>query len=202
MPLTPYPSIPPGFALIRLTFTLAGAAHDPAVLYGAATDPGETVAAEADEHFNTFATHWMADLSTSLTLLDCHEVRNIAGALQEGDSVTAPIARSTGGQPVPPNTALLVRKGTGIIGKHFRGRSYIPGLPASATDSAQANVRTTPLAAYQADATAWLTALTAETSPMYLLHRSLAVAPTLVTDLGVEALLATQSRRLRKVAHR
>jgi hypothetical protein len=202
VPLTPYPSIPLNFGLAKLVFTLDGAIHDPMVLHG--YQLGD-LAGNADDHAESIWTAWssiMGDFSTSLALQEVDVVENRSTGLVEGHSSSAPIAGSTGGQPVPPNTSLLVHKTTGLIGKHFRGRIYWPGLPASACDTAQTNVRATPLAAFQVDFDSVRTLLVGDNLTMFILHRSTAVPPTEVIDLHVEPLLATQSKRLRKVAHR
>jgi hypothetical protein len=202
MPLTPYPNVPAGFALCRFQFTLAGAAHDPMIIFGITDDGTSTPADLIDDAAEPFNSGVMPDLSSSLTLVSGSIVLNRGGTFSEGASTFGATAGGTGGQPVPPNTSILVPKSTGLIGKHFRGRIYVPGLPASAADSAQARIRATPLLAYQADFAGWLTALATASINMVLLHRSPAVSPTTVIGLGVEELLATQSRRLRKVAHR
>jgi len=199
---TPYPNIPPGFGLVRLEFTLAGAQHNPQIIYGYKDTTGGSVIAAADLHFGIWGADMMPDLATDLVLIAAHVVRNAGGTLEEGNSTSAPAPGGSANVPVPANTSILIRKGTGLIGRHFQGRMYVPGCPRTDTDSAGSVLTSVSVGGFQADAAGLLGHLTTDFVQMYLLHRSPTVAPTVVTGLSVESRLATQSRRLRKVAHR
>ena len=79
---------------------------------------------------------------------------------------------------------------------------YWPSVTISNLDSTGSSLNSTALAAMQGDFDTARTQLETDNLPMYLLHRGGTVPPTHVIDLHLEPLLATQSRRLRKVAHR
>src|SRR5229473_1782250 len=104
----------------------------------------------------------------------------------------------------PINACPLVRKNTGLVGKHFRGRMYLPGTTQGDTDSTGSNLTNTALTTYQTALTAFFTAIAGGTqsSLMVLLHSLVSVPPTTVTSLTVQQLYAAQRRRLRRAAHR
>lgn len=97
----------------------------------------------------------------------------------------------------PPNTSLLVRKGTGLIGRPFRGRMYPPGLVYESTYSDGGVMSGGDRDDYQEAFDGWLNELqTGMATNMVLLH-SAELAPTVVTSLTVDATASTQRRRLR-----
>lgn len=114
------------------------------------------------------------------------------------------VAGSGAWESPPPNTAVLVQKRTGVAGRNKRGRMFIPPTVVS-----EANVDTlgiiasTPLTAMQ---TAWNQFHDDMNSGGFipcLLHGGtkaapgVAPVPTVIDSFGVEAMVATQRRRLR-----
>ncbi len=198
----PYPNIPTGFALARIRFILDGAQHDPQVIIGYQV---VDTTGNADTHCNQLFSNWaplLASSSNQLTLQDVTNVENVGGVLTEGHSNNTPVVGSSTSAPVPANTSILVHKTTGLIGRHFRGRMYWPGLPTNGTDPSGSSLNSTSVSSLQVLFDTARAGMETLLLPMYLLHRSTVVPPTHVIDLHVEPLLATQSRRLRKVAHR
>jgi hypothetical protein len=105
--------------------------------------------------------------------------------------------------PLPQNTSALIQKRTQVAGRRGRGRMYIPGL-------SEGNVGGTGVVNQgQIDVTqplldTWLTAidtLIPGIAAMVLLHSTGLTptpAPTGVTQLLIDTVVATQRRRLRK----
>jgi hypothetical protein len=108
---------------------------------------------------------------------------------------------SNAGNPLLPNTAVLVKKVTGLGGRHQRGRMYVPGYRAESVFS-YGVIDSTNLLGLQGAADDFLAGIDGATGPwieMVLLHTDTApsTAPTTVTQLSVSPRLASQRRRLR-----
>ena len=172
------------------------------ILIGVKDTTGGSGSAAADLIFGAFATTVLGWMSAHIGLNRVHYVRNVGGVLQEATSTASPVSGSASGACLTPNTAVLCHKATGLIGRHFRGRSYFPAVPAAAADSAGDTLQVTDLGHFQTAAENWQANLTAGSVDMYILHRDNTVVPTAVSGVIVEPKLATQRRRLRKVAHR
>lgn len=141
--------------------------------------------------------------SASVILLDC-TVKN--GPFDTGPEAT--VADGGGlsggaGDAVPPNTAHLVDKRTSFGGRHYRGRSFIPGMLDVQVDSAGL----IPSASVTALNTRWTfvrTQMEVGGSFLALLHSydpdlgESPLAPTAITSLAVPARVATQRNRLRR----
>lgn len=122
--------------------------------------------------------------------------------LKQGPNETGPtfedsrvVSGGTTGVGAVPNTAMLVRKVTGLGGRSNRGRLYLPGVSTSViTDTGQ--IGSTALGDYQEVWDTWLTGLDGEGITPVILHSS-SSDPTAITSMRVEPVLATQRRRLR-----
>lgn len=108
------------------------------------------------------------------------------------------IPGEVGNEPVPPNTTLLVRKGTAFGGRHGSGRYFLPGLP-EAQVSGAGIVSELMMGDYRSQQTAFLSALSLRNVPMFLLHADDTgeLGPLEVTSLAPQSRVATQRRRLR-----
>lgn len=121
--------------------------------------------------------------------------RNLAGVMQTAEFPVGTVGE-VGGQPMPFNTSVLVRKTTAIGGRRGRGRWYFMG--ANELDSSDgAFLDTGPRNAYQGAFTNMFNDLVADLLNPVVLHDTAAVAPTPITGFSVQARLATQRRRLR-----
>lgn len=115
-----------------------------------------------------------------------------------------------GGLPMstpPSNLALLVKKISASGGRYNRGRNYWPGFLSEGDLDEVGLVGSAARAAIQTDMTAFLTALAAPAgdasvngTAMYILHdeTSPVTTPTAVTSYIVDAVAATQRRRMRR----
>jgi hypothetical protein len=97
---------------------------------------------------------------------------------------------------VQPNMAVLVQKRTALGGRRNRGRVYWP-CAEDAVDSG-GNVDTAVLAVMQDQFSAFRLQTTTVGLTLHILHSSAPTTPTPVTALTVQAIAATQRRRLRR----
>jgi hypothetical protein len=97
------------------------------------------------------------------------------------------------------NTTCLVKKLTGVPGRQFRGRCYVPPISLAEVDVNNTGmIDPTTLSTIQTNWSSFTGALSASGSieELYLLHTD-ATAPTEITSFQVEGQVATQRRRLR-----
>lgn len=120
-----------------------------------------------------------------------------------GPDATGPSAISTSLQlggvndpPSPAAVALLVRKQTALGGRQGRGRFYLPGLWDGAIDGGGLVLAGT-VTAFQGACDDFLGKMAADGLDCYLLHDG-ALAPTAITSLSVQGVVATQRRRQRR----
>jgi len=100
---------------------------------------------------------------------------------------------------LPPNCAVLINKSTAAGGRRNRGRMFVPPVfPSEGNFSAAGQINSTQLAQLQT----WWDGLYGDLNAlglgMVVLHQNPPYTPTIVGSLEVNALLATQRRRLRK----
>lgn len=110
--------------------------------------------------------------------------------------VGADTVGGNGGAAAPPNVAYLVKKVTTLPGRRGRGRMYIPGVIEGNVNAV--GVLSDPgLASIQGAINDLIEAEDVHGFTPFLLHNG-ATAPTEITTMVVQQLVATQRRRLRK----
>lgn len=169
-------------------------------LYAGVTPPSASDAAEElytifSDDDCIFETSGIID---DWTKLGCH----VAFGTPTGDilgehnvSVTGTLTDVT----ITSNCALLVNKSTASGGRANRGRMYLPPLHLNegAVDAA-GNISSSPLAGIQLRLNATLAALAVADWQPVLFHQGVSpAAPTNVTALTAQSLIATQRRRMR-----
>lgn len=102
-----------------------------------------------------------------------------------------------GAQPASPQVALLVRKLTGVRGRENRGRNYWPGMVYESDVDQAGVINTAQRNGFQGFFDAWYSALNTLECEPYLLHTA-SSDPTLILGFDVDAVVATQRRRLRR----
>ncbi len=122
-----------------------------------------------------------------------------------GDLIEAEITENIVGtgtsNPLPSNTALLVRKTSSIGGRKHKGRMYIPPwwLPEVNIDS-NGRMISVDVASLQTRFTAFFDATLLQTEPNVapvVLHSAAITPPTVIEALVVQDQVATQRRRMR-----
>lgn len=197
---------PQGFVHVVHQLLLIGDPEPMVVTYGAGLQEAELFEPIdiAGALHGIFDTRMSAIVSSRYTL---HQTQVYVGTGDPMGDLTAifvedqPMAGSI--DCAPQNCAFLVHKLTNRAGRRGKGRFYLPGIPESVVDnaggvaSAFQGTMNTALAAFLADIAA-LPDLTG----MVLIHNegvtAVPAAPTPVTQLVVDRMIATQRRRLRR----
>jgi hypothetical protein len=203
--------IPVGFASFSIEITHARDAQPYNVTFGTETDLSE---ASAIDHAN----HAMSSFGGAfVSRLDSETfITKATGRFgQDGedvliiDSDLAPMGGTRSGSSVPPNTAVLVRKLSGLGGRRNRGRCYVPMAATAGAETEGGVLSTGERTALQTSANAWFNNLATGVPPdvppmpMVILHNEppgggVLPLPTPVVGLTVDTTLATQRRRLRR----
>jgi hypothetical protein len=198
-----YPNVPAGYGLIRIRLLCPVGVGRAAALFGVKLTGTPTAAAVANEVGNIYSGNIGARVSSLATVQDCQATINNGGTLTQSTFVIG-TAGGGGAIPVAPNVAVLIKKNSGIIGKHNRGRMYVPYVQGNDFVTENDHLNPTQLSAWQGVVNTFFTSLSPGTtvSNIVLLHRNAALTPVVVTSMTVEQLVASQRRRLRKAAHR
>lgn len=135
-----------------------------------------------------------------------------ATGFESGEHVDT-IAGTAGGDTLPNNTTLLVKKNTGLGGRHYRGRMYLPLYAIDEGDVGPTGVIASgEVTSMQTRCNNFMTALdTNELIPLLLHYPFLQTPvtdppvvidaepdPTVITSLTVLSQAATQRRRMRR----
>lgn len=203
-------NLPAGYYHANLLFTGAAVPQGAAMTFGgsAASGSAATIAAAINTAWNT---HLKSVFNTQCSLAGTR--------VKLGPTDTGPfayVASGTAGTNVAsgsaPSVAFLIRKNSALGGRQGTGRMFQPVAGENSVDhtgTVDSAFRTTLQTAY----TAFFGALQSVSYPMYLLHNhgtrrslkngelSITVvnprAPTEVTSLSVDSIVATQRGRLR-----
>lgn len=97
----------------------------------------------------------------------------------------------------PPNTAVLVNLGSGLVGKRNRGRAYLPGVAEEGAIGEDGTLSSTKVTQLQG-VMDYLGALVFDASRTIRILHSTVGTPTLVLNASVHPVVATQRRRLRR----
>lgn len=187
--------IPAGYGQLNFFFVGAPLPFGAQVTMGfknEAAHSAETCASDARQSWDI--ADFDASMATGITFTGvlCKLGPNDVGPSAFSAASTA----ATGGTAGAAAPAILVRKNTALGGRHGKGRMYIPGLPESQIDPGGL-VAATTVTAYQTRVNALLTALNSASMTPALLHGD-ATAPSLITSMSVQSVVATQRRRQRR----
>lgn len=202
--------IPPGDVALFIRWNLTG---DPEPMfttigYSSTLDPTLITTATINAFDASFYGFCAADMSAEWSLGPSHVLVGQDGGppLKVSGNTTSAVGTASG-STVPQNTAILVRKIGALSGRENSGRMYIPGViesfvgPSGLLSTAaigvwQANVNTlmpdgVPVGIL------WPGADSSDTDAV-VFHATASPAPSPIAALQVQALVATQRRRLRK----
>lgn len=190
--------IPVGFCQVNMKWTGA------AIPLGAETTFGLMCASTAKPadiadlvNQTVISTQWTTGLSNQVAITS---LLVKVGPNDTGPSGEFPIfvAGTAAESACPPNTAVLVKKGTLLGGRKAQGRMFLPGA-AEVFVSPAGELDPQTLDNMQGHQEAFLDAFAASGHPMHLLHSSpnSGLAPLTVVSLSVQKIVATQRRRLR-----
>lgn len=202
---------PVGFVDYALQMDAVGDPEPWFVTWGCATDLANFSAVEhCNDAFASFVTPFDDHMGDFITF-----TKVIGRFGQDGGPdliVESDLVPSLGQSPqtyLPQNSAVLIKKNTGLGGRRNRGRMFVPGLAGEASVSNLGVVVESTRLIWQGVADAFLAALEATnggivpSQPMQVLHTpdpitGVAPAPTPVSSLTVASTIATQRRRLRR----
>lgn len=187
--------IPPGFAQVAWRFMCDGDSEEMLVTCGVASSANaEGLATLCLTAFESgFDSN---EMSSSYTFMGTRVAKGQDGGPPEVGEANTVNEGSANPARFAPNTAILVKKLSGVGGRRNRGRFYLPPLWHDMDDTSGAGVMTeSARGGIAAAVDQWFSLL----DPV-ILHDSATpggATPTQVTSLDVQARLATQRRRLR-----
>lgn len=169
--------IPDGYGLFSMHFKCTLSTHECIVSHGYQNNS----AASAVVNLPILRAAWTASsarpfetsqMSNKWSLVQCHVAQNTAGSIYVADDFTVINGNQSTEFP-PMNTALLCKKVTGIAGRKFRGRMFVPPLNITELGMNEAGIwDATALAAVQVKFSAAEAALISGSVPPVLLHDS------------------------------
>lgn len=194
--------IPIGYGHVIQPFKHAAASSQWSITYGVRPDGPGDLDTYATSLGVWFANRWAALFDSSVTILPCQLYYESGTGTMLGVDSGGPVVGGASKASSPSSVNLGITKRTGFVGKHYRGRCYLPiGFTETAVDEV-GNIAEATVNSYQAAADLWLNDM--DTAPrtypgMYLLHsQGSGIVPTRVTALQVRTIVRTQRKRLAK----
>lgn len=194
-------NIPLGFHIWAVTLTVTGSTHNNVFTY-AGKNNGFLTAPSINNVWNTAAVAAGGILNPSgipagWTCVERKLTANIGGVLQQ-DINANPIVGAGVATPPPMNTAIIVRKDTGFVGRPYQARLFYPPNIAEANVDAAGNI-TAGLPVLQTSWTNFHAAVKAAGVDPVVLHKpSLGLVPTATSGVTVKSRLGTIGRRMRR----
>lgn len=154
-----------------------------------------------DAGFTAWSTSaWRGRAGIEMTLFGGHVLEQTTAGIRRWDASITPLLGS-GSTMLPNNCATLLRKSTALGGRRNRGRMYI-ACPFEAEVSAAGAVTPAAVTAWNTAAALIMPGGAIHTAFGFLgdavvLHDEGSQTPAVVTDLGCQAKIATQRRRMR-----
>lgn len=194
------PEVPVGYGQAQADISLTGDTELMTVGMGfKITSTATFTQAMADFFSGEFLSAINATTASEYETIQTNFVVGLTGGDVEASSGDGAGVGTNTGDPVPQNSAYLIRKRSGLVGRKNRGRMYIPGVIESGVN--ELGQLTTGVAnALQSTWGDFRTNIEADANfdGLSILH-SLgdSTIPTPVTALIVDTVIATQRRRLR-----
>jgi len=188
--------IPEGFGEAAWEFSCLGDPDPWFVTIGVAFedpfDPQDQLLAMND----TWSTNLREITNDVVTLVRSKITFNEGGTIMEAERAQNQLGNDSGAK-LPQNCALLVRKSTGLAGRHFKGRNYWPGILSVEWVNEIGVIDNTTMGDLQDAFDAVYSDLNGVTNAQPALLHSDATDPTFITGFVVQNVIATQRRRLR-----
>lgn len=196
---------PPGFGYFAIVHQVTGSTHTPTVTCGF-QNGGSFTAAAANAALRAAmvsgTNFWdVANFSNAYLVQSTYVLVNIGGLLYT-DTNVVPIAGTASIATPPINTAAIIQKRTGVAGRQYRGRMFMPPMNVAEGDVSIAGIiggaSFTNLGTYS---TAFYGGLVAQAMTPYLLHEAPLVgappAPTIITSFAPTQLIGSYKKRIR-----
>lgn len=198
--------------LARTRLTNSVSSRPAYVTYACADDvSAHNPLAAANAIQDAFADIWQPQLDSNVTIGPTSVLVGLGTSIgMVSDSTIANVAGTNAAASPPANTAMLMKKTTGVSGRANRGRMYLPWFGDEATVDEGGTIAGASVTAAQTRATAWLARLTTDNYPLIIANRvydlpwdnparqlTAVNGGPLVTAVVVQALCGTQRRRMR-----
>lgn len=188
--------IPDNCSQVNLVFVGDNLPTGAQVTFGVGNDSDFSPTAVGDKVIEALVAAQVMDLFGDDEAITTVHVKNGPNATGPFADVATDLPGALTSNITSPNVSLLVKKNTALGGRQGQGRMYWPGI-SEATIGSDGTIDGAFLTSAAGIFGTWLEELTTELIPMLLLHNN-AVAPNAVTSLAVQAVGATQRRRLRR----
>lgn len=192
--------IPPGFVNLQYVFLRTGDNEGMLTSIGASWDGSTPYLDIVNGAMEAWDDSTMSSNTTDSTTLT--KVIGRFGTIGEGDFIVESSLLPTEGgstaEPCPNNCSMLVKKLTALGGRANRGRMFYPEVRKDHVNGAGL-MDSSWVGTVQDDVEDWMAKLTTVTGidALYLFHSDEEAAPTAITNLVVQAKIATQRRRMR-----
>lgn len=193
------PLIPSGFFLAQAEFQTEGPS-DPVMVV---TGHQRSFGLDADANAALVASNAWGNAGSLLTMMaDTVSLVRVKTYLNPGTGVleigewNGSLGGAQTGEAVPPQVAVLIQKQSGLAGRRNRGRMYVPGAEQGVV-GADGIINTAALGNWQSAATAFWQHCVDNDIDLAIFHESPPDTATVVTGLSVQAVVATQRRRVR-----
>lgn len=200
--------IPEGYGEATITWQAQGRANPLSVTLGYLPSAPLPTPGEAAE---SMAASWEATggfcdpsrMGQQFTYTGVTVHQNVGGAIQGGAAARSVVGtRTSTDGPMIIASTFVVSKRTAFIGRHFRGRMYVPIMLAAESEvDYLGNIDSVRVGFAQTAANSLLTTMAANDLEPVLLHYSVAVGPTIpptpITSFTVSGKVGTQRRRIR-----
>lgn len=210
--------VPVDYAIGSLRFRLEGDSQEMVITLGLKSQAAPDTAEDMADNLNTAALAAGSIVGVASGMYDQWTyvgttVRLMtATGFDTGEHIENQAGTATG-ETLPNNCAILVKKNTGLGGRHYRGRLYQPiyGVLESNIDNT-GRIGAADVTSLQGRYNTFRTALDTNDLDPYLLHYPFVETPvedppvfidefpdpTLITTFTVQDIIATQRRRLRR----
>lgn len=194
--------IPPGFGVLSQHFTVSGSTHPVVTTCGFFSPTIDDAVAMSLDFHTAFTSNadapWRgSNMPVGLDFVKTSILFNKSGIFELGEYLGGGSGSiASGGMPM--NTAPLLRKRTGLVGRKFRSNSFLPPVLLD-TEVSSAGQITNARRVYleqQINDIAWAALAIDDYQPV-LLHSDPLVLPTVLLPFQVPGKIGTIGRRLR-----
>lgn len=196
-------AIPDGFGSVAIEYTATVGTGPFYVTFGTTVPAGVPLLDVANKVFNDWVATWEDGTFTEFVM-----VRSILTVPAPGGGLgsvvsDAPTAGGNAeGDPAVVAAAVLVNKNTSVIGRHGRGRFFIPGLLGESDIDANGNIAPSTVSLYQGQIDDWLELMQTPgagwdgTTNPQLLHTDESVPPSAIGTFTVTNKVGILRKRL------
>lgn len=193
--------IPNTFHVFEMTFVYSGSTRPVQFTCGGFSSTVLTPAAlntawRNEFLFSAFGPYPAAKLPTGVVCTQT-KITLVTGGLMYTDINATAISGSNVADPPSMNNPLIIQKKTGIAGRKYRGRMFVPYLKAESTINRVGIIDPSTVSVFNGEFDGARANLAGAGILMFLLHSDPLIAPTQITALVPSNKIGTMRRRLR-----